>query len=107
YAPAESERTEGDPPWIVGDWARRRGAEVPARAVLSSKSWLAHPGVDREAPILPWGVEEDTPRISPVDAAARILAHVREAWDRAHPDAPLAEQDVVLTVPASFDEAAR
>ncbi len=110
YAPAEAERREGDPrepAWIVGDWARRRGAEVPARAVLSSKCWLAHAGVDREASILPWGVEEDSPRISPVDAAAAVLAHVRAAWDRAHPDAPLSAQEVVLTVPASFDEAAR
>ncbi|MBI2393000.1 MAG: hsp70 family protein [Deltaproteobacteria bacterium] len=94
--------------WSIGEHARARGAEVPGRYVSSAKSWLAHAGVDRTAPILPWGVDEEgTPKISPVDASAAVLCHVREAWDRAHPDAPLAKQDVVVTVPASFDEAAR
>jgi hypothetical protein len=94
--------------WVVGEYARVRGGEVPARFVTSAKSWLAHPSVDRTAPILPWGVgEEGDPKISPVDASAAVLSHVRAAWDRAHPDALLHEQDVVLTVPASFDEAAR
>ncbi|HEX8796701.1 MAG TPA: Hsp70 family protein [Polyangiaceae bacterium] len=63
--------------------------------------------MDRTAAILPWGAGEDVPKLSPVDAAARLLGHVRRAWDGAHPDAPLAMQDVVLTVPASFDEVAR
>jgi molecular chaperone DnaK (HSP70) len=98
----------GDAPWRLGEIARRRGAEVPGRLVASSKSWLVHAGVDREAAILPWGADEaDVPKLSPVDAAARMLAHVRRAWDEEHPDAPLAGQDVVLTVPASFDEVAR
>jgi len=92
--------------WIVGELARARGAEVPSRYVSSAKSWLAHPAVDRTAEILPWGAE-DTPKISPVDASAAVLRHVLRAWDSAHPDAPLADQDVVVTVPASFDEAAR
>ncbi len=113
YAPVGGETVAdpwGEAPWVSGELARRRGAEVPGRLVASSKSWLCHPGVDRTAPILPWGAsEEDTdlPRISPIDASARYLAHVRRAWDAAFPGAPLAEQEVVLTVPASFDEDAR
>jgi hypothetical protein len=92
---------------VVGELAARRGAEVPGRYVASAKSWLCHDGVDRQAEILPWGAPDGVPRISPVDASARYLAHIRAAWDAAHPDAALAEQEVVLTVPASFDEVAR
>jgi molecular chaperone DnaK (HSP70) len=101
----------GDAPWVTGELARRRGGEVPGRAVFSAKSWLCHAAVDRTAAILPWGAEagegEELLRVSPVDASARLLAHVRRAWDDAHPSEPLAAQEVVLTVPASFDEAAR
>jgi len=92
---------------VVGMFARDRGAQVPGRHVASAKSWLCHPAVDRTAPILPWGAPPDVPRLSPVAASARILRHLRDAWDRAHADAPLAEQDVIVTVPASFDEGAR
>src|SRR5215813_11238835 len=92
--------------FCVGWLAREQGARVPGRLVASSKSWLCHGGVDRTAAILPWGGAADTAKISPVDASARVLAHVREAWDSTV-GAPLAEQDVVLTVPASFDEVAR
>lgn len=92
--------------WVVGELARARGAEVPAAFVTSAKSWLAHSGVDRSAPILPWG-SEHAEKISPIDASAAVLAHVKRAWDAKHPDALLEAQDVVLTVPASFDEAAR
>jgi molecular chaperone DnaK (HSP70) len=111
YAPVAGE-VKGDPfgdgPWVLGEAARRRGLEVPGRLVASAKSWLCHAAVDRTAPILPWGVEDDAaPRLSPVDASARVLAHVRRAWDDAFPDDPLALQEVVLTVPASFDEVAR
>ena len=111
YAPVAGE-VEGDPEWVAGELARKRGAEVVGRFVASAKSWLSHAAVDRLAPILPWGAPdapegEATRRISPVDASARILAHIREAWDRDLPDAPLADQDVVLTLPASFDEVAR
>jgi molecular chaperone DnaK (HSP70) len=113
YAPVPGESV-ADPwaeaPWVSGEHARRRGAEVPGRLVASAKSWLCHPGVDRAAPILPWGAPEDDealPRISPIDAAARYLSHVRRAWDEAFPGEPLAAQEVVLTVPASFDEVAR
>jgi hypothetical protein len=111
YAPIAGELPMdpfGDAPWAIGEIARRRGLEVPGRLVASAKSWLCHPAVDRGAPILPWGAEDESvPRISPVDASARVLAHVRRAWDRAFSDDPLALQEVVLTVPASFDEVAR
>jgi molecular chaperone DnaK (HSP70) len=92
--------------WCVGLLAREQGARVPGRLVASAKSWLCHAGVDRTAAILPWGAGDDVPRVSPVEASARTLAHVREAWDASFPE-PLAGQDVVLTVPASFDEVAR
>ncbi len=92
---------------VVGELARVQGARVPSRLVTSAKSWLTHGGVDRAAKILPWGAPEDVPRVSPVGASARFLAHLRAVWDARHPDAPLADQEVVLTVPASFDEVAR
>ncbi len=92
---------------IVGEFARWQGARVPGRLVASAKSWLCHPGVDRSAAILPWGAPPDVARISPVEASSLVLRHIREAWDAAHPDAPLAEQEVIVTVPASFDEVAR
>ncbi|QIL81941.1 hsp70 family protein [Diaphorobacter sp. HDW4A] len=94
-------------PAVVGRWARDLGAAVPSRLVASAKSWLSHTGVDRNAAILPWGAAEDVHKISPVAASASYLAHVKAAWDAAHTDAPLAQQIVVLTVPASFDEGAR
>jgi molecular chaperone DnaK (HSP70) len=93
--------------YAVGEFARLQGARVPGRLVTSAKSWLCHGGVDREARILPWAAPDDVPRLSPVDASARYLQHIREAWGRAHPGAPLEQQDVILTVPASFDEVAR
>jgi molecular chaperone DnaK (HSP70) len=112
FSPPEAERADGDPwgdaPWIAGELARARGGEVPGRFVASAKSWLSHGAVDRTAAILPWGVDDpDVMHVSPVDASARYLAHVRAAWDGEHADALLAEQEVVLTVPASFDEVAR
>lgn len=91
----------------VGGWARTLGIRVPGRLIVSAKSWLCHGGVDREAGILPWGGSEEVARISPVESSKLILEHLREAWDHVHPEAPLADQDVVLTVPASFDEVAR
>jgi len=113
YAPVPGEVLPdpfGDTPWVLGAFARQRGLEAPARLVASSKSWLAHAAVDRTAPILPWGVSEDVeglPRISPLDAAARLLVHVRRAWNERYLAYPLEKQEVVLTVPASFDEDAR
>jgi len=91
---------------VVGELARNQGARMASRMISSAKSWLCHPGVDRSAPILPWG-EGDGPKLSPIAAQAMILGHIKDAWDAAHPDAQLAEQEVLVTVPASFDEAAR
>ncbi len=95
------------PRFIAGAFARWQGARVPGRLVVSAKSWLCHAGVDRSAPILPWGAPAGVAKISPVDASARLLAHLAAAWNHAHPDAPIAQQEVVITVPASFDEVAR
>ena len=94
-------------PRVVGELARRLGSQVPGRLVPSAKSWLSHAAVDRTAAILPWGSASDVPKLSPVLASASFLAHVRAAWDHAHPRDPLAQQEVVLTIPASFDEGAR
>ncbi|WNG49292.1 hsp70 family protein [Archangium minus] len=94
-------------PQVVGELARWQGARVPGRVVTSAKSWLCHPGVDRSAPILPWGAPADVAKLSPVEASALLLSHMARAWNHAHPDAPLSQQEVVITVPASFDEAAR
>jgi hypothetical protein len=98
---------DGEPPWVVGVYARERGARVPGRLVASAKSWLAHARIDRRASLLPLYGAPDLRKVSPVAASTRYLAHIRSAWDHAFPDHPLAEQDVVLTVPASFDEIAR
>ncbi len=91
---------------VVGELARTQGARMASRMIASAKSWLCHSGVDRQAQILPWG-DNDGPKLSPVAAQALVLRHVREAWDHEHPDDPLDEQEVFVTVPASFDEAAR
>src|SRR3984957_12620314 len=94
---------EGQP---VGTWAREQGAIVPTRLVHSAKSWLSNPDVDRTAKILPYDAGEGGRVLSPVEVSARFLSTMREAWDASGRGA-LAEQDVVLTVPASFDEEAR
>jgi molecular chaperone DnaK (HSP70) len=94
-------------PRVVGELARVQGANVPARLVASAKSWLCHPRVDRLAPILPWGESAaETQRISPVEASAAYLGHLAAVWRHATGRA-LADEDVVLCVPASFDEVAR
>src|SRR5690606_32287323 len=90
-----------------GVLARDAGMHQPARRIASAKSWLSHDGVDRSAALLPWQGDPDVPRHSPVEISSRYLAHIRSAWDAAHPDEPLDRQDVVLTLPASFDEVAR
>jgi hypothetical protein len=92
---------------VIGSFARSKGAMTPSRLVASAKSWLSHTKVDRHAPVLPWGAPDAVPKLSPVTASAHYLQHLREAWDAAHPEAPLVDQDVVLTVPASFDAVAR
>lgn len=106
YAPQTGE-VDDDPEWVVGDFATRRGREVPGRAAFSTKSWLSYAAVDRHAPILPWGAEAEARRISPIDASAEVLGMVQRAWDAAHPRFPMREQSIVLTVPASFDPTAR
>jgi DNA-K related protein/Hsp70 protein len=98
---------------VVGILAREQGALVPGRQVSSAKSWLSHTAVDRTARILPWGAEQPDFACSPVEASARYLVHMRDAWN--HTFAPegvtdqsrFERQEIILTVPASFDEEAR
>ena len=115
YIPADGQFPEGSLrlPWptdgheVVGTFARAQGSGSPARLIASAKSWLSYAGVDRASAILPWQAPNEVPKLSPVDASARYLKHLGAAWDASHPDAPLEVQDVVLTVPASFDAVAR
>ena len=115
YLPNEAEAGDGafDLPWspnpsfVTGELARKRGAEAPDRTVGASKSWLCHNKVDRRAPVLPWNAPAEVPKISPVTAAQQYLEHLVATWHYEFPDSPIAEQQVVLTVPASFDPVAR
>ncbi|MCC7383938.1 MAG: Hsp70 family protein [Deltaproteobacteria bacterium] len=115
YVAGEGELPAGslDLPWaaarrfMVGAFARDRGAEVPLRLVSSAKSWLCHGGVDRRAGILPFQAPEDVEKVSPITATVRYLEHLRDAWNAANPEHPLARQQVFITVPASFDAVAR
>ncbi len=119
YLAGEKELPKGSTalPWdkendiIVGELARELGAKVPGRLIASAKSWLCSPSVDRTASILPWGAPEGVKRTSPVEASAHYLAHIRAAWDhviaKGDKAKALSNQEIVVTVPASFDEAAR
>jgi molecular chaperone DnaK (HSP70) len=118
YFPTADELSSGsvsatwdeDPPMVTGLLAREQGALVPARQVSSAKSWLSHPGVNRRAKILPAQAEPPQPTISPVEASARYLMHLRDAWNGAlgtTPETRFEQQEIVLTVPASFDAEAR
>ncbi len=115
YLPHEAELAASDRvlPWdsqpehVIGELARQLGSKTPIRLVASAKSWLSHAGVDCRSALLPLQSPEEVPRVSPLDASIAYLRHMRDAWDQAFPDAPLAEQDMVITVPASFDPAAR
>ena len=121
YHPATEELNEQDIqlPWqtnrvaakepkaVFGELARELGSRVPGRLVASAKSWLSHSAVDRMAPILPWGAASEIDKISPAHASASYLAYVRSAWNVQHPEHPLEKQEVIITVPASFDEGAR
>ncbi len=91
---------------VVGEFARRQGADLPDRTVAAAKSWLSNSRVDRHQAILPW-TAESVPKVSPVAVSKRYLSHLAAEWDKRHPEAPLAQQMVVLTVPASFDASAR
>ncbi|MSS76072.1 MAG: Hsp70 family protein [Methyloglobulus sp.] len=95
------------PQHLVGEIARNMGSKTPIRLVSSAKSWLCHSGVDCKSPILPSDAPEEVERISPFQATVAYLHHLKDAWQHKHPDAPLEQQDVVITVPASFDPAAR
>jgi hypothetical protein len=115
YLAAEQERASGiyDLPWekgcdyAVGELARKQAADVPTRTVVAAKSWLCYSHVDRHQPILPYGAPAEVAKTSPVAASRRYLQHLVAAWEAAHPDAPMREQHVVLTVPASFDASGR
>ncbi len=121
YHPAEGQISPSDHtlPWdnqpvegdikhlIVGEWARELGAKVEGRQVSSAKSWLSHQAVDRNSDILPWAGASDVDKVSPVIASASYLNHIRQAWNYRNPSNKLEDQEVVVTVPASFDETAR
>jgi molecular chaperone DnaK (HSP70) len=119
YLPSSKEFPPGalDLPWksppdrVVGTFAREHGARVPGRLVSSAKSWLSHAGVDRRGPILPWTALEEVAKVSPVAASTAYLEHLRDAWNTRiagkKSDEKLENQDVLLTVPASFDAVAR
>jgi hypothetical protein len=102
---------EAEPQFVIGELARKRGAESPNRLVASAKSWLSYAGVDRTAPILPWQAPEEVPKLSPVEASSQFLQYLRTVWESGEAgelgELALAQQDVLLTVPASFDEEAR
>lgn len=97
--------------FVTGEFAKTRGSEVPERLISSSKSWLCHDSVDRSKPILPWDGPEDIKKLSPVDASARLLEHIKNAWNfeiaRNEVRLKLENQQVYLTVPASFNAVAR
>jgi hypothetical protein len=119
YLPGEMDFPQGSLalPWdrkaqfVVGELARKRGSENPMRMIASAKSWLSYAGVNRTAPILPWRSPDEVQKVSPVEASSRYLEHLRNAWDsqvaKRKPDLALAEQEIFLTIPASFDEEAR
>ncbi len=114
YHPAEGELSDSDRLFsavgetaVIGEAARLLGAKTQGRLVTSAKSWLSHPSVDATADILPWGSHAETVKVSPLEASASYLQHIRTVWRHKFPDAPLEQQDIILTVPASFDEAAR
>jgi len=115
YQAHEAELAEGSTalPWtqkpehLVGEIARTLGSKTPIRLVASAKSWLCHAGVDCKSPILPSDAPEEIERVSPFAATTAYLQHLHDAWRNLHPDAPLEDQDLVITVPASFDPAAR
>ncbi|MCZ2147423.1 MAG: Hsp70 family protein [Bryobacterales bacterium] len=115
YLPEAKDFPEGslELPWgaepgmLVGALAQKRGVERSNRLVTSAKSWLSHSAVDRTAAILPLNAPEGTRKVSPVEASRRYLEHIRKAWDDVNPEAPFTEQQVLVTVPASFDAVAR
>jgi len=114
YHPAPGELSEADITFspsgeqaVIGQAARVLSSKTQGRFVSSAKSWLSHPSIDHTAAILPWGSQEEIAKISPLEASASYLQHVRQVWNHKNPDALFEEQNIVITVPASFDESAR
>src|SRR5262249_3918400 len=119
YLPGSNEQPAGALrlPWAaerdycVGEFARMFGSQVPTRLVASAKSWLCHAGVDRRQPLLPWKAPEKGCRVSPVEATTYYLKHLADAWNhliaKDVTNHRLENQDIILTVPASFDAVAR
>jgi molecular chaperone DnaK (HSP70) len=119
YLPGSNELPAGSLklPWTedrdhaVGEFARNHGSLIPTRLVASAKSWLCYAGIDRKAPVLPWKAPENARRVSPLQASTEYLKHLVESWNyliaRDSPENRLENQDIILTVPASFDAVAR
>ena len=119
YIPGELDFPQGslslpwddNPKFLIGELARKRGAENPGRLVASAKSWLSYAAANRSAPILPWQAPDEVAKLSPVEVSSQYLQYLRTVWDTQHAAESeghaLGEQDVLLTVPASFDEVAR
>ncbi|MEO1883194.1 MAG: Hsp70 family protein [Methyloprofundus sp.] len=115
YQAHEAEINDGEtalpwtakPDYLVGEIARNLGTKTPIRLVSSAKSWLCHTGVDCKSAILPNEAPEEIERISPFQASSAYLEHLCSAWNKQHPEAPIQDQEITLTVPASFDPAAR
>ncbi|GAL36572.1 sulfate permease [Vibrio maritimus] len=91
----------------MGAVARNLGSKTPIRLVASAKSWLCHGGVNRRDSFLPQGSPEEVSKVSPLRATELYLEHLKDAWNHMHPEHSLEQQDVTITVPASFDPAAR
>jgi len=110
---SDAESGQWDVPWeetrtfAVGEVARRQSADLPQRTISAAKSWLCHSKVDRHGAILPWNSPDDVQKLSPVTVSRRYLEHLVAAWSNAFPNSPISDQQVVLTVPASFDASAR
>jgi molecular chaperone DnaK (HSP70) len=114
YHPATGELSAADMAFspsgdqaITGQAARALSAKTQGRFISSAKSWLSHPSIDHTAAILPWGSHDDVYKVSPLEASASYLQHVRQVWNHKNPNTLFEEQNIVITVPASFDDSAR
>lgn len=114
YIPGPNDFPEGTLvlPWkadgpVAGQLAQKRGVENASRLISSAKSWLSYAGIDRSAPLLPLNAPAGVAKLSPVEVSQEYLEHLRHAWDAKNPDAPFTQQQVLVTVPASFDAVAR
>ena len=119
YIPGELDFPQGslslpwdaEPKFVIGELARKRGGESPGRLVASAKSWLSYAAANRTSPILPWQAPDEVNKLSPVEVSSQYLQYLRTVWDTQYAadgkNHALRDQDVLLTVPASFDEEAR